>query len=116
VSNKEIDFLIAEKVLNWHLRPFFNSNSSGWYKEDGYYSGKNENTFKPSTDIGSAWEIIKYLNENDYVVTITAATNTHTEVSIERTPSGFEVGLVTAETAPMAICLGALQSAGINIE
>lgn len=90
MENREIDKLIAEKVMGWETEPF--------------------GPFFPSTNIQDAWSVVEKLNF-DVKVTKYKDSGYQCHVFI---PSNVQ--MVFAESAPMAICKAALKAVGIEIK
>lgn len=119
MTNREIDALVAEKVMRWHLekgdalfRPVYEGDAPAVRKVDKWYPPGHESSYMAapppySTDIAAAWEVVGKLGD----------------VIIERdeTTSGVRWRVVVdgietfAATAPMAICLAALKAVGVSL-
>lgn len=93
---REIDFLVAEKVMDTYM-----------------YPGRVVCMPLYSSEIAAAWKIVSELFKDDLVVTIGAYSDKHTEVTIEGDDLIF---YAEADTAPLAICLAALKAKGVEIE
>lgn len=124
--SKKIDGLIIEKVLSLN---YVHSNKYGfWMDFDGDGCA---DLFKPSENIKDAWVVIEHLNKEGYMTLVHNAdirsagvTRGEAEIGdwfaniVKRDNYGDtkERYPVYAKTAPMAICLSALKSVGIEIE
>jgi hypothetical protein len=110
---REIDWFVAEKVMNWHV----------WENEDGdlmVTKGYGCYSHCPSfsTNIADAWQVVEKLKELGFHVGIKTppkAKSTSYWVCVEdfyaeKTFTSY--GL----TAPLAICLAALKAVGIEVE
>ncbi|MCU5039326.1 hypothetical protein FC686_04420 [Bacillus cereus] len=107
MGNKEINNLIAEKVMGWNLREM--ENVSAWVDENDNWTLKQ--MWNPSNDIQDAWEVVEKLN-CDVKVT---KTDLKPKYQVHVFVPG-DVKMVFAETAPMAICKGALKAVGIQLQ
>lgn len=72
-AGKEIDYLVAEKVMGWHIVDGYWYDSGGHFqhgvsKYGGYEDGEDFHTLKwhPSESILWAWEIIKEMSVRNY--------------------------------------------------
>lgn len=100
MENREINNLIAEKVMGWHLRKM--ENVAAWVDENKNWTLKQ--MWNPSNDIQDAWQVVEKLK---YDVKITK-TDLKPKYQVHVFVPG-DVKMVFAETAPMAICKGALE-------
>lgn len=82
---RELDLLIAEKIIGW-----------------GKYEALNYIPNKYSTDIAAAWEIAKKINDCLHLKEHGAKGNW------EAYFCGYQISKVDADTAPEAICKAAL--------
>ncbi|MEK4883458.1 hypothetical protein NST81_01835 [Bacillus sp. FSL W8-0223] len=113
---REIDRLVAEKVMGWKV----SKGRSGleWYEanENGKFEFiRSVTDFEPSTDIRDAWQVVEKLK----IAVIPQAGDPPTDMKylaeIDRQPFGDNYEAY-AGTAELAICLVALKSVGVNIE
>ncbi|MED4718257.1 MULTISPECIES: BC1872 family protein [Bacillaceae] len=110
MNNREIDRLVAEKVMGWTLKEM--TATSAWMDSQGGWTLYQ--MWKPSTDMRDAWLVAEKL-----YITVCPQQGAPTEMSvwaeINKQPLGncYEA---FAKTAPMAICLVALKAAGVEIE
>lgn len=102
-AGAELDAIIAEKVMGWR-----------WAVNECQYPDLNDGrvetdighkTFKPSRDIRAAWEVVDHFIRLHYNVQVASYIRGWTCRIIG---IGHE-GLADAGTAPLAICLAALQ-------
>lgn len=100
MNKREINRLIAEKVMGWKV---VNKEYSVINK------GKFPEEFKPSEYIEDAWEV---LEKFDYYSLEKDAG--HYYCTLHITNGKFFTG--DGETAPLAICKASLQSVGIDME
>lgn len=107
MENREIDRLIAEKVMGWEVGEFPNINVIEAYSPHGVLQISDD--WSPSTDIQDAWYVVEEL---DYDIKVTKY-KSHVYQCHIFIPNNVQ--MVIAETAPMAICLAALKSVGIEV-
>jgi hypothetical protein len=132
MENREIDCLIAEKVMGYRIIPSSIHKETG-FENQGYFvieeqteewNGQliSQPEFSPSTDIQDAWKVVEKLQDKWNVNVGTA--NPHSkQMGVAREVDkyycemyGERNVLEYAETAPMAICNAALKSVGIDIK
>lgn len=123
MTNREIDALVAEKVMGWMPFPL----ADGEVMEGYYYNGITTwPTPAPnySTNIADAWQVVEMLSdeyEYDHV-TISSSNKVWYCDIVKNLPANEDGELDsdvwdhTASTAPMAICLAALKAMGVEIE
>lgn len=121
--SREIDVLIAEKIFNWEwsnirerkfLSPPLTDEISNW---TGMWNEKGIPHYLPhySTNISDAWEIVeKMRKDNDYWFELTTDKSFSLDYRcyFQLDDNEFEA---IASTAPMSICLVALESVGVDI-
>lgn len=129
-AGRELDALVAEKVMGWHSRitpeiptypligpdravpPGETLTKDRGYKEIPHYS----------TDIAAAWDLLKHLDtQGVWVYNLSnACENSWSCTLCQRVGPGYsgltyhQVWLV--QTAPHAICLAALKAVGVEVE
>src|SRR5690606_29597765 len=118
---REIDRLVAEKVMGWRLKSFPGGGGgfSAWLNDDGKIM-KYENDctldaqpydfWRPTTNIADAWQVVEKFESVDltkkelgYICWI-------------HDNGGSECNNIPQETAPLAICLAALKTVGVEVE
>lgn len=127
MNSREIDRLVAEKVMGWKLKKRW-PDILVWENIEGEDRAADEATerysvfegFRPSTDISDAWEVVEKMkiktafsirdvwDENDnpaYLANFSSYDGTR---EIDHT--------AYAETAPLAICLAALKAVWVEVE
>jgi hypothetical protein len=121
VNLREIDRLVAEKVMGWKAD----------FRDDVYENSPRRwlvSGWRPSTDIAAAWEVVEKLSPGrPFVLQIrntmmggfqVRASWTDTEI-VNTYDADFggrmRVDQATAATAPLAICLAALRAAGVEV-
>lgn len=135
-AGRELDALIAEKVMGWHKglcgecknRPWLANDylCSYWHDQNGkdtqnpindiWTGGMSDNleakAWSPSTDIKAAWEVVEKMLENKYFregfdLTVTEPPGWTCNFGDDNTRS-------YAETAPHAICVAAIKAKGFE--
>lgn len=115
-AGRELDALIAEKVMGWTW-----DESTAWSPS----GGRNSRTGRPddpwwwlphySTDIAAAWEVFEKIPMTIYAPHASLAAgeyeNVDQWVAEARLPSKESIS-ESADTAPLAICLAALKALG----
>jgi hypothetical protein len=101
-AGSELDGLIAEKVMGWKEDKY--RGVMGWLEGHTFHS-----SFKPSTNIADAWQVVKRMKKKKYKVEI-IGTPVKSFCSIS--DSNYEIAESEAETAPHAICLAAWDAVG----
>lgn len=130
--DRQVDVLVAEKIMGWFLN--ISTGERVWTDGTGQYVAHvdpNAPTgfkFTPSTDIQDAWKVIEKLQENQLGVAITSGIEEPSKswkyvveihdykieaIYVEETEN--VVGFCLHESAPMAICLAALKSIGVDL-
>jgi hypothetical protein len=115
LTNQEIDELVAEKVMgwkrvnekpNWWNNPIYDSPEYYWIKPDGTKTCYPANY---SSDISEAWEVV----EKFFILELSKMSN---ECSVSLYGEVYtNKGHSVANTAPIAICLAALEAVGYDI-
>jgi hypothetical protein len=107
MNNREIDKLIAEKIMKV---PCFLSQFGHGEVLWAEFEGQDSVVFHPTSNMRDAWMVVEKLGE----VNIDFA-NDLTEVWIY-TEGPTLIGHHEDKSAPMAICLAALKSVGIEVQ
>lgn len=107
---RELDILIAEKVMGLVLSP-----DKKYYYEDGIMAVNRINPLLPhySTDIAAAWLVVEKLSR-DFLFSIHGGADDW-EAEFNKNDGRFlisadTIGMARAATAPLAICLAALEA------
>ena len=134
-AGRELDALIAEKVMGWH-RKTENEIYPYWYDEIGLVTKLAEDipswsdgfanyAWSPSTNISSAWEVVEKFRKGNFFLRITPTEEGYrvTACSDEGLPLAFDKktgdydwdskyseAYADAPTAPLAICRAALKA------
>ena len=111
----DIDKQIAEKVMGWSVVEV---------PDDGSYIIKENNfrypqyPFDPSTNISRAWLVVEKMRELGYSINIEAQQKGKWRCNIILIGNEWTTRIETADedTAPMAICLAALQALEVKGE
>ena len=106
MNNREIDHLVAEKVMGYR----FDSNKRTLYKNIGHGWENPVFDFRPSEDISNAWKVVEKLEFDVKVTKCKSFVGYQCHVFIPD-----KVQMCFAKTAPMAICLAALKSVGVDV-
>jgi Phage ABA sandwich domain len=116
---REIDRIVAEKVMRWKEKTLPN-NDAGLPYYAQYWVNKKEkveepvNFFRPSWDLVNAWRVVEQLMKDGYLVTISnGETKKYSCLLYMDGIGSFED---EADTVQLAICLAALKSIGIDVE
>jgi hypothetical protein len=108
MDNRDLDALIAVKVMGWRTH---SHSERMWYT--GYTSIPKDN-FKPSSEISAAWEALEKFDS--YTLTRTIDGGAYCEILWLNYGSFDIIGTGEAEAAPMAICLAALKAKGLKVD
>ena len=103
MENKQIDRLIAEKVMWWKVADHKNIGVVEVIVEDG--TTFNLDQLKPSENISDAWEVVDKLSVSDFEL---CKYHANYICAFGRFFKAY------AKTAPLAICLAALKSVGME--
>lgn len=126
---REIDRLVAEKVMRWRLKSFAGGGGGfvAWVDDDGkIVKYENDCTlhahpiafWKPTTNITDAWQVVEKIIEQfgSYSLTKIKDGGHYCEVLYWNRGAFDIIAEVEAETAPLAICLAALKAVGVEME
>lgn len=106
MDNREIDKLIAEKVMGYRYdstkRTFFKDIGHGWFNPVF--------NFHPSEDLLDAWLVVEQLPYDIKVTKYKNSTGYQCHVFIPN-----NVKMVFEETAPLAICKAVLKAVGVEV-
>jgi hypothetical protein len=107
---REIDRLVAEKVMGLKIDDYYFV-----LDEKGLREGELLNY---STNIEDAWRVVEKLkNTGDVLIAKDFDDNQwEVEITIWQNESIHKHFVVKAETAPLAICLAALKSVGVEVD
>lgn len=126
---RELDALIAEKVMGWvsiphpepeNLFPGVRAGARSWFPPNNDYAYWRER-FGPgyangvsfpeySTSIEAAWEVVEKMGENRLRLDLSVGTSEDAIAEFSR--NGSEGIEANGEDAPHAICLAALKAVG----
>lgn len=109
-AGRELDALVAEKVMGWTFRTFPEGvcpNVKHWYCGEQYV------LMKPfSTDIAAAWRVVEKLVSDGRVFIVKGDGLRDGDFNPKWTVLCDNHPRTDAATAPLAICLAALQAVG----
>ncbi|WP_280146276.1 BC1872 family protein [Bacillus amyloliquefaciens] len=109
-DKREIDRLIAEKVMGWQTQTFPNIGVTSAYTEDGELTISEQ--FSPTENLDQAWSVV----EKFKLVKIERDSNRNYTPYLAVIPTEERVFTAIAETPQMAICIVALKACGTEIE
>lgn len=108
---REIDRLVAEKVMGWKIdEQVSNDDVVAVFDEKG-----NWGTFKPTEWIQDAWQVVEKFDKTDFRVVRNYRGNYSAGLMYWNKDTMVKVE-AKAETAPLAICLAALEVVGVEVE
>lgn len=111
---RELDRLVAERVMGWKLH---SRNMVHYMRATGDEKRSRPvvdvREWSPSEDIADAWLVVEKLARRRYEVGVQTSDGRYT-VLIAR--NGQASAAASAETAPHAICLAAIQAYGQKVE
>lgn len=108
LSDREIDALVAEKVMGWTMGEIDSATEGLWLK-DGHPTKWDRYDWQPAINIGCAWEVVEKLKDGNYAYIRWVRSMVLYECVFNATIENEKV-IATAKTAPRAICLAALRS------
>lgn len=113
-TNREIDTLIAEKVMGWKWseRAFGNITIYEWQTPVG---NMKQDSWKPSTNIKAAWEVVEKMNSSTQAGTVVLKQLYDGMFYCEFQGNGDLQyhGKGHGDTAAEAICRAALNAKGV---
>ncbi|MCM3110660.1 BC1872 family protein [Lederbergia lenta] len=110
MNYKEIDRLIAEKVMGWK---YFSPLDEVW-TEDGSLSLK-KGEWKPSTNIQDAWIVLEKVCKKHNWRAVIDRNQVETEVRFKTQMGSCSQNLGHAENPSLAICYACLESVGVEV-
>jgi hypothetical protein len=118
---REIDRLVAEKVMGWSI--YKEKSGFEWYAvvEDGKFKFiRSVETFEPTKDIRDAWKVVEKLRERRIFSLYDAWDEDDNKIFCANFEYNDTYHVVDykgyAGTATLAICLAALKSVGVEVE
>lgn len=113
---REIDRLVATKVMGWKMLEIKHTDSGvigGFYDDGEKLIGVGE--WSPTSDIRVAWQVVEKLSKDGCDFQVWREKNG--KYNVEFSKDFFYVfGFAESETAPLAICLAALKAVGVEAE
>ena len=108
MTNRELDALVAEKVMGWRRR------EGRWLVPDRVYSRRNCPRY--STSIAAAWQVVERFEER-VAIEGPVTTSDIWRCSIWTSwDENRESSVADTTSAPRAICLAALRAVGVGVE
>lgn len=99
---RELDALVAEKVMGWNVFPHKPDFQIEYKDEQGFQYVFRLDEFEPSTDISAAWEVVEKMGP------FTQLTSESYHNKVIWHGSFSVVDSAEADTAPLVICRAAL--------
>lgn len=124
---RELDALVAEKVMGWKFTGGFSTDpelgSDRWATDSNGHERFYQDVPYYSTDIAAAWEVVEILSDRfDFRVHTRAgytgkwvAFGYNPQKSKEMQEGDFQYG-VFKSSLPHAICLAALKTVGVDVK
>ncbi|UAT29475.1 hypothetical protein K7T73_12780 [Bacillus badius] len=118
MNNREIDRLVAEKVMGWEPNLDDDGTVLSYDTEFGnlFFYDDNENDWSPSVNIQDAWKVVDEMRANrefrfELVTTESFSLNYKCRFRLD------DVFVkVVSKSAPLAICLAALKAVGVEVQ
>jgi hypothetical protein len=107
---RELDMLIAEKVMGYEYHPTKRYMAPKNYRDRDGFRVWDEDIPHYSTDIAAAWEVVTKLAEEGKQIRIS-----NKAMGNNYWWSYIEEGAAQGESAPHAICLAALKALGVEV-
>ncbi|GAB7387388.1 hypothetical protein BSNK01_12240 [Bacillaceae bacterium] len=116
-AGRELDALVAEKVMGWTYRKLPTLDEGAWVieeKEPVIW----ESRWKPSIRIKDAWLVVEKMIDSGFDLHLDAdwKNGVYYYCEFSNLIGGLGVFGHEAETAPLAICLAALKAVGVEAE
>ena len=109
-AGREMDALVAEKVMGWkrvpHAHPEIEAAGGMWLTPRGPRMCPAY-----STDIAAAWGVVEWFTRRSYTV---ALHTTHSDGWVCSIRGALLADTAQAPTAPLAICRAALAAVGVR--
>lgn len=114
-AGREMDALVAEKVMGWHRLSFSKCWISGASKKE-----RRIELWSPSTDISGAWEVVEKMREKGFIWSINYRNPVMSDlkympyVGFWNYTNGkpYKQGHSDATEVPLAVCRAALKGEG----
>ena len=111
----QLDQLVATKVMGWEI-----ASTKASYRKESPDGGRDTiimaHDFRPSESIAHAWEVVEKMRSDNISLGITWTTGRFSVCQVSMCRSTMCEPIIytaNADTAPMAICLCALQAVGL---
>lgn len=119
MTPREIDSLIATKVMGWKILTCKGIKIIAPPDYDGPDMMINADIKvipSYSTDISAAWQVVEKMQEYGYILMLDATTTSEYYISFVGLKDGSHISFFgNANTAPMAICRAALKCVGVEV-
>jgi len=108
-AGPEMDVLVAEKVMNWHL-DYITYWDKCWYTKDNLKAGFKEHEWKPSLRIAHAWYVVEHKTGGriQFRLEIASVNRVIYAKFVDTEPPEKVIGGACGEEASEAICKAAL--------
>lgn len=114
---REIDALVATKVMGWHM-----SNAGTiWLMSDGKYTGWDSKNlgddgwhWNPTEDITAAWQVVEKMRDRGWLVELSGHENKLWEADLDKDDEPTH--WAQHESVSTAICIAALRAVGCEVE
>ncbi|MBA2702707.1 MAG: hypothetical protein H0U60_02530 [Blastocatellia bacterium] len=133
MDHGELDALVAEKVMGWYHKDWktVTHGTSGWIRKhpplqeywyckvNGKDTRMNTLSWSPSTNIAAAWQVVSKMKETQPFFSLYYDDRSEIDPAYWFCDwsTEYRSGIgAKAESAPLAICLAALKTVGVNIE
>lgn len=113
---RELDALIAEKIMGWRRVGPDEPPKSGWRSSTGYWHAEEDNAWEKglprySTDIAAAWDVVDKIKDikPDHAFSLESYKGKWSADFVLKDYDNYNCG-EGASSAPLAICLAALRA------
>lgn len=116
-AGRELDALVAEKVMGWKRHDLGPINGVRWVNKDGRIID-TEHPFTYSTDIAAAWEVVEKMEKDGWQASghMSATETGYWNFQFTKINEQKQFYALT-KTVPYAICLAALKAIEVeNVE
>ena len=111
MTNREIDALVAEKIMGYKLKR--EDCNSFWVDEDG---DEPNHSHKYSTDIAAAWEVLDKIQYGKFYSISNDDIYKKYRMEMKIGMGKENEFVITGNSLPMVICLAALRFFGVHCE
>lgn len=113
-AGREMDALVAEKVMGWIEKKYPMGRALYWTDSDGHSQRACIEAWNPSTNISAAWEVIEKIEGGQREMLCNLIhkgfgfTSLIWEAELRECRGNHKYYIADATTAPLAICRAAL--------